>query len=159
MRTNSITWATAANCDVSNTDVESQSDIDIINGCTVLTGSVGIDRTFSGYFLLSGVTSLDSLIAGNPGASHSTPTLSTSLVTSISLPDLETAINIEISGVPDLDTLSMPQLKTVSGLFEVGSIGSVDDLSFPALETLGGNTILSGSFDKYVMSPPDLFVS
>jgi hypothetical protein len=86
-----------------------QSDIDFYSSCPSLHGQFLIDPTFAGAFNLPGVKSLGSFEVGyyDPALRGDNHTLDG--VTSVSMPDLETA----------------------SGFMAVAYLGTVSDISFP----------------------------
>lgn len=103
--------------------------------------------------MFPGLTEVHTFWAGNPGASHSSPTLGETKVSSISLPDL---VNVEgsfqISGAPRLYNLDLPKLKVVNGIFSISGT-QMSSISLPSLEFInGGPAYFTGSFDEYVLS-------
>jgi hypothetical protein len=129
--------------------VTTQADIDAVSQCTVLDSVLGIDRDLRGAALIPRVTSINGFVAGNPGASHSSPTLGPTYVESISLPDLVSvgSSGFRISGADYLTSLSLPKLKTIGGTLQV-SYTKIDNLSFPSLESIDSVTYFTGAFSE-----------
>ena len=69
---------------------------------------------------------------------------------SFSAPNLTETGDIAFNGNAKLANISLPQLETVNGGFQIIRNDKLANISFPSLETVTGAIDFSGAFDRYV---------
>lgn len=96
--------------------------------------------------MITGPSQIGGFTAGNPGASHSTPTLGPTYVEVISMPNVDhVGGSFRISGAQYLREVSAPKLISIDGGLEIDQtiLTSVD---FPALQSTVYDIYLTGAF-------------
>lgn len=136
-------------CSTSSVEINSNSDYDEVSSCSALTGgSLVIAWDYQGDFSFPGLISIALNIDAGTSTGISVPELGTPGVTSIELPDLESlGGSFRIAGVPNLESFSVPKLKTIGEEIVIGSMAATE-LSFPELESIGGRSVFYGNFES-----------
>lgn len=128
---------------------------DIISNCTILNGTVNIDTSYSGPFVLSGVTSITDGIQTFPQTITTVTDKVMSNLTSIELPDLLDTPGISALNAPALSRISAPKMSQMTFLNswlleDYKSYDGLLELDFPALVNLGEITV-AANLSRFVL--------
>jgi hypothetical protein len=132
----------------------SQDSVDqAISDCTILNGTVNIDISYSGPFVLNGITNI------TDGIQTFADENVMSNLTSIELPDLLETNGIGALNTPALSRISAPQMSQITSLSltswrfpgDTTSSEELLELDFPALVNLGVINLVA-NLSRYVSS-------
>lgn len=135
----------------------SQDSVDqAISNCTILNGTVNIDTSYSGSFVLNGITNITEEIQTFPGTITTVTDKVMSKLISIELPDLLGASGISALNAPVLSRISAPKMSQMTFLnsWLLGENSSTEELlelDFPALVNLEELTV-AANLSRYVSS-------
>ncbi|KAL2821217.1 hypothetical protein BJX63DRAFT_259675 [Aspergillus granulosus] len=133
--------------------VSNLEDLSVFNGCTSITGDIAIDHSYSGSFILNGITTFNGSISMDEN-------LWANDLNAIEMLDLLEITNIHLPqtwGLKSLNLMRLQHIKELSfiqgpqgGLFDLGALetaktvsiaGMWINISLPALETVTSLTI------------------
>jgi hypothetical protein len=106
---------------------------------------VVLDLLYPGTLALGGVSHIQIFEGGNPSGSQSAPNQGLALVTTLSMPDLETTHWFSVDTAANLKNIDLPKLRTANGL-TLRQTG-LKTISLPSLENVSVGAQFEGEFD------------